>query len=117
MTTFVCLAVVGSRGYSDYDEFKSVLDKYQMKSFVSGGCPSGADRLVEIYAKSKNIPITVIPAKWQEYGRAAGVIRNKDIVAMADGMIAFWDGSSPGTKSSIDLAKKKGIPVFIININ
>ena len=117
MTTFNCLAVVGSRGYQDMDEFKSVVDKYTVNSFVSGGCPSGADRLVEIYAKQKKIPITVIPAKWSEFGRAAGPIRNKEIVEIADGMIAFWDNESRGTKSSIDLAKKKGIPVIIINVN
>lgn len=31
-------------------------------------------------------------------------------------LIAFWDGLSKGTGSMIDLAKKHGIEVYIVNI-
>ena len=38
------------------------------------------------------------------------------MVELADGLIAFWDGKSRGTKNSIDEANKKGIKLKIINI-
>ena len=43
---------------------------------------------------------------WDRYGKAAGIIRNKDIVENSNMVIAFWDGKSKGTASSIELAKK-----------
>jgi hypothetical protein len=40
-------------------------------------------------------------ADWNKYGRGTGPIRNKLIVEHSDAMIAFWDGISDGTHSSI----------------
>ena len=33
---------------------------------------------------------------------------------VSDALIAFWDGQSRGTKSMIDLAKRKGLQVAIV---
>jgi hypothetical protein len=35
----------------------------------------------------------------------------------ASHLISFWDGQSKGTKSMINLAKKKGLQVEIISID
>jgi hypothetical protein len=35
----------------------------------------------------------------------------------ADALIAIWDGKSKGTKHMIDIAKKKGLKVFINEIS
>lgn len=50
---------------------------------------------------------------WDRYGKKAGFIRNQLIIDEADKVIALWDGSSKGTKHSIDLAITKKIPVDI----
>jgi hypothetical protein len=44
-----------------------------------------------------------------------GSRRNKLIVENSDLVIAFWDGVSRGTESSIDLAKKMGKTLYIVN--
>ena len=104
-------AIVGSRSFSDYAEMAKVLDETQtsgetvITEIVSGGA-KGADALAERYAAERGIPVTVIRPDWEKFGRAAGVLRNRDIVTAADCVVAFWDGSSRGTKSTIDLAKK-----------
>ena len=36
------------------------------------------------------------------------------MVDIADGVIAFWDGKSKGTKNTIELSKQKNIPVKIV---
>ena len=41
-------------------------------------------------------------------------MRNKEIVDAADEVIAFWDGSSRGTRSVIEYCKKQGVPCKII---
>jgi hypothetical protein len=47
---------------------------------------------------------------------AAPLIRNRLIVEECDCLIAFWDGQSRGTKSTLDLAEKLGKPTKIIRI-
>ena len=100
------LAVVGSRGFSDYDLLKSRLDEEKdITEIISGGA-IGADRLAEQYAAEKNIPTTIFKPEWGKHGKAAGMIRNKDIICAADKVIAFWDGKSKGTENSINIAQK-----------
>ena len=43
----------------------------------------------------------------------AGHKRNKQMVEEADALIAFWDGESTGTLSTINYAKEKGIAVRV----
>ncbi len=79
---------------------------------VSGAAP-GADRLGERWAAAMNIPCFRFPADWDRYGKAAGYIRNETMAANAEALIALWDGRSPGTKHMIDIARKKGLKVYV----
>jgi predicted Rossmann fold nucleotide-binding protein DprA/Smf involved in DNA uptake len=106
------VAVIGSRSFNDYEQMKGQLEKLEIKEIISGGS-KGADELAERYAKEKSLPITIIKPNWKRYGKAAGVIRNKDIITTADLIIAFWDEESKGTLNSINLAKKTNKPCFI----
>lgn len=99
------LAIVGSRGFSNYELLKETLKKYNIDVIVSGGA-EGADSLAEKYALDNNIPLIIFLPDWKQKGKKAGFLRNIKIVEACDGLIAFWDGESRGTKHSIDLAKK-----------
>lgn len=111
------IAVVGCKSFENFKWIKAVLDTYEPEPFilVSGGA-KGVDTLGEEYAKVRGLETIVFPAQWKRYGKAAGPIRNKQIVDASDRMYAFWDCKSSGTRNSIGLAKKKGIPLFIIDI-
>jgi len=43
------------------------------------------------------------------------LVRNKLIVEECDCLIAFWDGTSRGTKYTIDYAHQLGKPIKIVN--
>ena len=111
------LAIIGSRSFKDYHLLKSTIDdfikEHQVREIVSGGA-IGADSLAEIYARENNIKMTVLKPDWKAYGKSAGFLRNTDIINESDVVIAFWDGRSPGTKNSIETARKQDKPVFII---
>jgi len=109
------LAIVGCRNFADYDVFVAEVNAYDFSEIVSGGC-HGTDKLAERYAREEGIPIAIFYPDWDRYGLAAGPIRNRQIVEYADAVLAFWDGRSRGTKSSIELARKTGVPVEIIDI-
>lgn len=99
------LAVVGSRTFTDYARMCSVLDVLKPDVIVSGGA-SGADRLSERYAKEHGIKTEIYLADWDRHGRAAGIIRNAQIVKSCDEVVAFWDGQSRGTANTIERARQ-----------
>ena len=103
------IAVIGSRNFSDYKLLESTLAALpEISQIVSGGA-KGADSLAEIYAEKHQLPLVVFKPDWPKYGRGAGIVRNREIIEAADMVVAFWDGSSKGTASSLKFAKSKGI--------
>ena len=104
------IAIVGSRNISvsDIDKYISHADEV-----VSGGA-AGVDRCAAEYAKSKGLKLTEFLPQYERYGRAAPIVRNKEIVDYADTVIVFWNGSSKGTLSVIKYAQKAEKPVEVI---
>jgi len=107
------VAVVGSRSFNDYEMLNNYLKNYDIECIISGGA-IGADTLAYKYAFENNIKTLIFKPKWKLYGKAAGMIRNKEIVKEADLVIAFWNNYSKGTKNSIELAKKMNKDVIVI---
>ena len=114
------LGIVGTRTFTNFRVFQSVLWRFrlldnQFYRIVSGGA-KGTDTLARRYANIYNYPIRVYYPDWDKYGKAAGPIRNRYIVNDSDVILAFWDYQSPGTKSSINFAKSVGKKVHIFDI-
>ena len=112
--------VCGGTDFDDYDYFERqmdlVLKSYDIIKLISGHA-GGADSFAERYAAEKDIPIQVFPAEWKRYGRAAGPIRNRAMLAYAMEeipiVIAFWNGKSPGTGNMLKQAKDRGIECLV----
>ena len=98
------IAIIGSRNITtaDIGRYVSAGDE-----IVSGGAV-GVDRCAEEYAKANGLTLTVFLPQYERYGRAAPIVRNKEIVDYSDKVVAFWDGSSKGTLSVIKYAQKTG---------
>ncbi len=107
--------VIGSRTFNDYELVKEELDKHEISKIVSGGV-KGADSLAEKYAYENNLPVEIFKPDWS-LGRHAGFIRNKTIVEHSDTLIAFWDGVSKGTLSSIRYGEEAGKHTIIVRYN
>jgi len=118
------IAMVGSRNFSDmkFAQFKiqqilifAIPDCDENKEapiLISGGA-KGIDSLAEKTANQYQIETKIFIPDWDKYGKRAGFLRNQLIINEADKIIAFWDGKSPGTKHSINLAINAGKPVDI----
>ena len=110
------IIIAGSRSFTNFNLLNSVCDKMLSKQTVIeivSGCANGADKLGEEYALKHNYKITRFPAYWKTYGKSAGYRRNEIMANYADALIAFWDGTSTGTKHMIDLAISHGLKVKI----
>jgi len=107
------VAVIGSRGFNNYELVKETLSPLDITLVVSGGA-MGADTLGERYARENGIPTKIFKPDWTK-GRGAGFLRNTDIINEADTVVAFWDGKSRGTLDSIKKAEKQGKKVLIVS--
>lgn len=82
---------------------------------ISGGC-RGADKISAEVAEELRIPCRVFPAEWDKHGKAAGPIRNAEMLEEnPDLVLAFHDNieSSKGTKDMVRRAKDKGFKVVL----
>lgn len=109
--------IAGSRDFSDSDymeEHLSKLPPWIEISEVVSGCAAGADASGESWAARHNIPVKRFPADWKRHGKAAGPIRNQEMGKYGDGLVAFWDGESRGTKHMIEFMKSQEKWVYVI---
>jgi len=119
-TTVKNICVIGSRGYSDFDEFEKVLKSFLLNyghvDLISGGAESGADRMVKRFCIKYGYSLLEHLPDWSKYGKnRAGFIRNEKIWTDSAIGIAFWDGKSPGTAHSFKISKKQGKPFTVFN--
>ena len=102
------VAIVGSREYLDLASVKNYVASLPPDTVVITGGARGVDTIAEQTARTCGLDVVVHPANWTLHGKAAGQIRNQIVVDDCDRLVAFWDGTSPGTKGAISLASKAG---------
>jgi SLOG family YspA-like protein len=90
------ILVTGSRDWSNditvVFALKDAVSGRESESItiVHGGCPSGADHAAEVIASCWRYVVEVHEANWRANGKAAGPIRNQEMVnAGADLCLAF----------------------------
>lgn len=116
------ILVCGGRDYLDYTTLSKTLDKVLYGkvedipddvTIIQGGA-KGADFLAKVYCYCfgwGGISCEEYPADWKKYGRAAGHIRNQQMLdeGKPDLVVAFPGGR--GTADMMSKAKAHGIEV------
>lgn len=107
------IAIIGSRNITNADISKYI--PYYCTEIVSGGA-RGVDNSAAEYARQYGLALTIFLPEYEKYGRAAPIVRNKQIADYADEVLAFWDGYSKGTLSVIQYCKKSDKTCHVIQI-
>ncbi len=81
-------------------------------SEIVSGTAAGVDTCGEAYAKAAGQPIAKFPPEWDEFGKLAGPIRNKQMAEYADALILIWDGKSRGSANMKKQMQKLNKPIF-----
>ena len=105
--------VTGDRNWTSEERIRYALSKlensYNEDFTLIHGAARGADTIAETVAKSLGWTIERYPADWQKYGRAAGPVRNKQMLVEGkpDVVLAFHDDfeHSKGTDHMVRLAR------------
>lgn len=117
--------VCGSRDYLNRDELFALLDSVHAEhkiDVIIEGEARGADTLARMWAEQNNVTVEAYPADWKHYGKAAGPIRNKQMLdeGNPDWVYAFPSGrlsESRGTRNMVEQAYRRGFPITTIGIN
>ena len=118
--------IAGSRTITELNHIARAMaeSSFEPTEIVSGGQKSwnivvgyhGADYLGELWAQQHNVPVKRFPADWRQ-GRKAGPLRNQVMVDYADAIVVVWDGQSRGTIDVMDRARKKKLPMFVLDLS
>jgi hypothetical protein len=88
---------------------------------VITGAAKGADRVADEWCWTRLDDLAdhaQFPADWDRHGKRAGYIRNREMLdeGKPDFVIAFrCDGESNGTDMMVELARKAGLPVYVVS--
>lgn len=106
--------VCGGRDYTDQRKVNVVLDnlhKVTPITLVIHGAYRGADTCANNWALSRGIPVKSFKANWTEYGRAAGPLRNTEMIQEKPDLIVSFDGGD-GTADMVEQAYANSVKVY-----
>jgi predicted Rossmann-fold nucleotide-binding protein len=108
------LLVCGGRDFTNRKFVNEALDVIHASrgiTLVIDGGATGADSLAASWARTAGVLNDTYPADWRKHGRAAGMIRNRQMLKSGkpDLVVAFPGGR--GTIGMISIAEKAGIEV------
>jgi hypothetical protein len=107
------LLICGDRNWTDRRSIESYLSGYspELTTVIHGGA-SGADSIAGEIAENLSMGVEVFPADWHRYGRAAGPIRNRQMLDAHVDLVVWFHldiESSKGTKNMVAQARQTGI--------
>ncbi len=109
--------VCGGRDFTDAAAIADAMDSLPASIVVCHGGAPGADSLAGQWAANHGIACTVFRADWKKHGKAAGPIRNRQMLNefQPDIVVAFPGGS--GTADMVSQAKRVGVEVMQISLH
>lgn len=121
------ILVCGGRNYDDWPRVRQVLgdlcDKHSKLynpndnwlpsdiTIITGACRTGADDLASSFAMVHWTGYEEYPADWKAHGRAAGPIRNQQMIDTKPELVVAFPGGA-GTTDCVRRARAAGIEVM-----
>lgn len=113
----IAVLVCGGRDYDDRDHIFLTLDGLQdtyggIDLVIQGGA-DGADSIAAMWARTRKVPCLTVYADWDKYGKAAGPMRNTQMLEWEPTLVVAFPGGR-GTANMVEQAKRKGFNVLEI---
>jgi len=119
------LLVCGSRTWTDEEKIRAELEKHKNEGYtvLVHGDARGADRIADKAGKDLGYEVIACPADWEQFGRSAGFIRNRQMLLGEHGsvgtgnkvelVLAFHKDGSKGTAHTVRTAHELAIAVVV----
>ena len=126
------LAIIGSRLYTNYEEFKEKVEKYLLTNnikpdkIISGGA-IGVDEMAKRWADENKIQFDALKPDYKNkemidrygkktWGKMAPLANNKRIAEKCNRLIAFARSDSGGTLGTVNLMMERNKPCFVFDL-
>ncbi len=110
------ILICGDRNWADENAVKDIIKQFEPSAIIEGEA-KGADTLARLCGEELGIEVLRFPADWKGLGKAAGPIRNSQMlkVGLPDIIIGFHNNieSSKGTRDMLSRAYASGKPTFL----
>lgn len=114
--------VCGSRDWTDRNAIWCVLNGYRADGLpmtVIHGSARGADSIAGYWATVNGVDFQQFMADWKQHGKAAGPIRNAQMLANGEPDVVWAFVTKPlersrGTADMVSRAVKAGIPAYVV---
>ncbi len=110
----IIVVVTGDRNWTNRSVIQKALSNLPQQTILLHGDCRGLDQIAASEAIKLGIQTLSVPANWQRFGRAAGPIRNREMLDLEpDLVLAFHDhlDISRGTKDCVQQALARGLTV------
>jgi hypothetical protein len=111
--------ITGGKRFENWSLLVEALDRLHEEGGITTlihGAAKGADTLAGEWARTRGVEVISCPADWKRYGRAAGPIRNKQmLVEHKPNLVVAFQGST-GTANMVSIAEKAGVEVIRITV-
>jgi hypothetical protein len=106
----------GDRNWTNYKLIADIVADFKPDVVIEGEA-RGADSMARDAAEYFGIPVEAYPANWEVHGKAAGPIRNTQMLkeGKPDLVVAFHNDlqNSKGTLNMVTQARKQNIKVYV----
>ena len=113
------ILICGDRNWTNYTAIENLVSKLPTGSVIIQGEANGADALAKHAGLFYGHTVESYPANWNEYGLAAGPMRNKQMLdeGKPDIVYAFHPNldKSKGTRDMVKQAMRRGIEVVVVS--
>lgn len=108
------VAIVGSRHFATPDRVAEYVNGLPPRASIITGSASGVDAAATKAARTRGMNVQVLPASFDEMADPSkSAARNQRLVDACDVLVAFWDGSSKGTRNTVERALDAGKEVHV----
>ena len=105
---------MGSRHFPELDRVGDYIRSLPGTASLVTGSASGVDAEATRVARERGLPVRVLGASFEEAADAGSAAeRNARLVQSCQVLVAFWDGSSPGTRGTVERALDNGREVHV----
>ena len=108
------VGIVGSRHFPELERVAEYVRSLPATASLVTGSASGVDATATRAARERGLPVRVLGASFEEAADVGSAVeRNRRLVSSCDVLVAFWDGSSQGTRRTVERALDSGREVHV----
>lgn len=105
----------GGREYNNFAAVAEVLNEQMPFDLLIHGGAKGADELARDWADVTGVPVRCFKADWKTHGKAAGPIRNQQMLELGKPTLVVAFPGGRGTLDMVNRANRAGVRVLLIS--